>query len=199
MAYSKQENAIIEKANTESNRHIRAIIFDRMENTDIWFDVLPLIKRIMNSEKVDSIGVSPAELLFRSQIQLDKGIFLLHIKNRDTYITAHGEEQPKLLSQWVSRMLEAQIEFIHTAQETQRKRDAKHMQMHTPETVTEFPVSSYVLVLYLDGAMERKPTTKFHTFWKGPFRVVNTVGSKYTVKQLVTGKNQDLVRTRTFM
>jgi hypothetical protein len=51
MAYSKQENAIIEKANTEFNRHIRAIIFDRMENTDIWSDVLPLIQRIMNSGK----------------------------------------------------------------------------------------------------------------------------------------------------
>ena len=42
-----------------------------------------------------------------------------------------------------------------------------------------------------DGAMGRKPPTKFHTFWKGPFRVVNTVGSKYTVQHLVTGKNQD--------
>jgi hypothetical protein len=62
-----------------------------MENTDILSDVVPLIKRIMNSEKVDSIGVSPAELLFGNSIQIDnKGSFLLYIKKSDTYITAKG-------------------------------------------------------------------------------------------------------------
>ena len=36
MSYSKQENAIIERANKEFNRHIRAIIFERREVKDIW-------------------------------------------------------------------------------------------------------------------------------------------------------------------
>ena len=41
-----------------------------------WSDVLPLVQRIMMEEPNEVIGVSPAQLLFRNSIQLDRGIFL---------------------------------------------------------------------------------------------------------------------------
>ena len=47
--YSKQENAIVERANREVLRHLRAILYDRRIQSD-WSAVLPMVQRIMNSE-----------------------------------------------------------------------------------------------------------------------------------------------------
>jgi len=56
---------------------------------------------------------------------------------------------------------------------------------------TEYQIGSYVLALYPENRMGRLPPTKFHTQWKGPMQVVNCIGSKYTVRNLVTGKLED--------
>jgi transposase InsO family protein len=74
MAYSKEENAIVERANKEILRHLRGIIFDKNVAAD-WSDNLPLVQRIMNSSVHSSIGVTPASILFGNAIDLDRGIF----------------------------------------------------------------------------------------------------------------------------
>lgn len=51
---------------------------------------------------------------------------------------------------------------------------------------TEFPVNSYVL---LDPPEGNRP--KLQTRKKGPFQVVNIVGSKYVLQDLLSGKNFD--------
>ena len=56
-AYSKEENAIVERANKEVMRYLRAIIFNT-KVTDSWTDYLPLVQRIMNAQIHSSIGVS---------------------------------------------------------------------------------------------------------------------------------------------
>jgi hypothetical protein len=75
LAYSKEENAIVERANKEVMRHLRAIIFDKNIITD-WRHDLPLVHRIMNASKVVSTGASPAEIILGPSINLDRGIFL---------------------------------------------------------------------------------------------------------------------------
>ena len=62
------------------------------------------------------------------------------------------------------------------------------MAMHTPQ-LTEFSIKSYVLVQYEN--LEHKPLSKFHLQNKGPFQVVNILGSVYTVRNLVTNKCED--------
>ncbi len=48
LAYSKEQNAIVERANKEVMRHLTAIIFDRRVS-EIWSsEYLPLVQRIMN-------------------------------------------------------------------------------------------------------------------------------------------------------
>jgi hypothetical protein len=59
-AYSHEENAIVERANKEVNRHLRAICFDRKIKAK-WRQSLPLVQRIMNAQVHESIGVSPAQ------------------------------------------------------------------------------------------------------------------------------------------
>ena len=46
---------------------------------------------------------------------------------------------------------------------------------------THFPINSYVLVQY-----ETQKTSKLHTVKHGPYRVINHVGTVYTVDHLVT-------------
>jgi hypothetical protein len=76
LAYSKEQNAIVERANKEVMRHLTAIIFDR-RISDVWSsEYLPLVQRIMNAKVHDTIGVSPAELVFGKAINLYTGLLL---------------------------------------------------------------------------------------------------------------------------
>ena len=97
MAYSKEENAIVERANKELMRHLRAIIYHKNVISD-WAVMLPLVQRILNSSVNESIGVSPAQILFGNAVTLDRGIFLPQNVN---------EEGNKIaLSKWSADMLQ---------------------------------------------------------------------------------------------
>ncbi len=75
LAYSKEHNAIMERANKEVMRHLTAVIFDKRVNA-AWSSeyYLPLVQRIMNAKVHDTIGVSPAELLYGKAINLYTGL-----------------------------------------------------------------------------------------------------------------------------
>jgi hypothetical protein len=89
------------------------------------------------------------------------------------------------LSTWTAKMLQKQADIIRIAQKFQQQHDNTHVAQHS-STPTEFPINSYVLVDY-----ENRPPTKLHTNLRGPMRVVNFVGSRYTVQNLVTNKLED--------
>jgi hypothetical protein len=63
LAYSHEENSIVERANKEVLRRLQALIFES-RLVAIWSDMLPLVQRIMNTQVVQSIGVSPAQIIF---------------------------------------------------------------------------------------------------------------------------------------
>jgi transposase InsO family protein len=76
LVYSKEQNSIVERANKEVMRHLTAIIFDRRVS-EVWSsEYLPLVQRIMNAKVHDTIGVSPAELVFEKSINLYTGLLL---------------------------------------------------------------------------------------------------------------------------
>jgi transposase InsO family protein len=103
MAYSKEENGLVERANKEVNRYLRDLIYDlRVDAT--WSDYIPLIQRIMNSTVNESTGVTPAELIFGNSIDLDRGMF---------NPISNVNEQPIIVSNWTAKMLEAQIGRPH--------------------------------------------------------------------------------------
>ena len=76
LAYSKEENAIVERANKEVMRHFRAVLLDKNTTND-WVTYLPFVQRIMNASENSSIGMSPAQLLFGNAVNLDKVSFCL--------------------------------------------------------------------------------------------------------------------------
>ena len=171
MRASKQENGIVERSIKEIRKHLRNIIFttNLMDN---WSTYLPLVQRILNSHVKEALGVSPAQILFGNSIQLDRGILLPNLPNQTT-----------TLSEWMSKMLQAQNEILQIAINTLEKRDEDHMatKQHTQPTV--FPINSYVLVDYVD-----QPPTTLHAPLEGPLRVISSNNGQYILQNLVTDK-----------
>jgi transposase InsO family protein len=178
IAHSKEENAIAERANKEVMRHLRALLYEAGK-FDKWAQYLPMVMRIINSTVHESIGMSPAELMM-PWIDLNRQLI-------DNVTAKEMMEGDTPMSEWSQQMLKVHQRLIHTAQQRQESIDARH-KAKVPDTVTSFPVNSYVLLSYPDGAMGRKPPNKFNTQWKGPFRVVRSVGAEYDIMNLVTNK-----------
>ncbi len=183
LAYSKEENALVERANKEVKRHLEAILFDRRIKDD-YESCLPLVQRIMNASVHSAIGVSPAQLLFGNAIDLDRNLFSLReIEN--------GEQN---LSEWAEQMLNKQTILLNLARKHQRETDLKKISVldkNNDENITEYPVNSYVHVKH-----NTDPSSKFQPFWKGPMRVVSFKNSTYTIQDLHNGKNENVHITR---
>jgi len=181
LAYSKEENAIVERCNKEVMRHLRAIILETRVQECWSNDQLPLVQRILNCEVKTNTGVSPAELLFGNAIDLGRRVLRKPV---------HLSEQP--ISEYMDNMLKQQALLIQVAQETQHRHDTHHLSGFDPD-FTEYPINSYVLLTPPEG---NRP--KLSPRWKGPYRVVNFVGSKYTLQDLLTSKNFDIHTSKRF-
>ena len=181
LAYSKEENAIVERSNLETMRHLRAIIFDKQVAQE-WSIYRPFVQRIFNSEVNSSTGVSPAEIIFGNSIQLHRGLLTSH--------TLNPEYMP--LSEWTAKLLKVQADIIHLAQTTQSAKDTVHIANAAAQR-TEYPIGSYVLVDYHSSVINTRSggATKLHTHRRGPLRVVHFLKDKYVLQNLVTGKTEN--------
>ncbi len=177
LPYSKEENGVVERANREVIRHLRAFVFHiglRQE----WVKYLPLVMRIMNSTVHTATGVSPASLLFGNSIDLDRGIFL----PMEAVTDAQHD-----LSSWSADMLHTQQQLLKIAEMQQRSKDLAHTSQSDMEP-TSFEPNSLVLVQYPEGAMGSRPPSKLHTQWRGPLRVLANTGPHYKLLDMVDNK-----------
>ena len=172
LAYSKQENAIVERVNKEVNRYLRAFLYD---TNDIhkYKSCLPFIQRILNSSIHSSTNASPASLLFGNRIDLNLGILSPFPQLPETETPA---------STVICEMYHIQDTLIAQAQTALRTMDEMHM-ANNPGEITVFPVDSYVLAKY-----PTQPPTRLHTLWRGPFRVKSIHNSDYTLFDITTKK-----------
>ena len=161
IAYSKQENAIVECSNKETMPYLTAIMFDKRVCHEWGRTDLPKVMRIINSTIHSSIGISPAQMLFGNAVNLDRSILLPEKPRR-------GQQEIRV-SEFLDRMFHRQSQLIQVAQEKQRELDDRHMAeaYRDGARVTEFPI-------------------------RGPLQVVNRLGNKYTVQNLVTQKQYDV-------
>lgn len=176
LAYSKEENALVERANKEVNRHLRAFTFDT-NTVDNWRTSLPMVQRIMNATFSDRTKLSSATILFGNAINLDRGIFAPPSEvSRDA--------QP--LSDYMINLLAVQDNIITIARNNIIFTDSMQLGNSNPKR-TEYAPQSYVLVKYREGA----PPSRLHTLLKGPLRVIRSSESKYTLLDLITNKEKD--------
>ena len=178
VAYSKEENGLVERANKEVFRYIRSMAYEKNAR-DCWSDYLPFAQRICNSEVVSSLGVSPAQIMFGNAVDLDRGILT---PNEPMPEHSHGD-----MSDYVAGLVEAQRKAIAVAKEVQGVKDSKHMGSAVSRPITEFAVGSYVTTSYPAG-LKGGPPSKLMTQRKGPLQVVSKKGSFYTLMDLVEHK-----------
>ena len=185
--YSHQENSIVERANKEVIRHLRAILFDRHIQHSEWSTYLKLVQRIMNAHPVGTTGVTPAELLFGNAVSLNERI--LPLKADEVGIPS------RQVSEVTGEMLAMQAHLIAKAQKHFKEHDDKHVAtpFDTRKGFDHFAVGSYVLVEYDSTLKGRGPPHKLMPFKRGPYRVVNNIGTRYTVLDLVTNKHEDVL------
>ena len=172
-AYSKEQNAIVERANKEVMRHLRAMVYDDRVYNQWSTKQLPLVMRILNSEEKTRTGISPAEMLFGNAVDL--GRYLL-------YRPKESPDSDRDLNEHLKHMLERQSAYIKVAQETQREFDTHHMSRNDPE-LSDFPVNSYVLWENPAGGRN-----KLQTKLQGPYQVVARQQDDIVMQDLVQHK-----------
>ena len=174
-SYSKEENAIVERANKEVWRHIRNFVFDRAVKTK-YSKYIPFVERIMNSSLHKSTGFTPAQILFGNSIDL----------NRNTILEEHYQSQDITYNQWIAEVIKIQ-DCIHTlAKTTLTAKDEVHL-INYPSNYTDFAIDSYVLVEY-KNSFRRGPPSKLLPFLKGPYKVIAKSNGIYQLQDLITLK-----------
>jgi hypothetical protein len=137
----------------------------------------------MNAKVHDTIGVSPAELVFRKSINLYTGL-LLPIPPK-SLIKGTADVSDYRLSDHVAKLIKVQSLLIEIARDNQLSADSFHMKEASPLS-DMFPENSYVLLKPPDGAREKLQMPK-----AGPYIVVGISGDKYSIQDLLTHKITD--------
>ena len=98
------------------------------------------------------------------------------------------------LSECLDIMLKNQQTVIAVAAEEFKIHEILHTGLNEQRQNTVFPINSYVLILYLPTNYGDGRSNKLELHNKGPYRVVNcdSTGTKYTVQNLVTNKNENV-------
>jgi hypothetical protein len=176
LAYSHEENGLVERANQEVLKHLRKLVFDT-RLIAIWSDMLTLVQRIMNTQVVETIGVSPAQIIFGNAVDLDRNFVPMHIRTSDSVATERSYRT------WMDTLIANQSLIVDITQKTLFNNVQKALRRNRKEEgITEFPLDSIVLAQYHDKGLGKRPPSKLHPKWEGPFRVVNisNYGNQYS-------------------
>ena len=177
LAYSNEENAIVERYNKEINRHLRPLTFENLSLTD-YKKSLPFAQIILNSNHSDGLKISASQMPFDNMLNLDKEIFP-PISERSS--------SSKTLSRYMSDLLAIQFNLLKASAEESLRTDLLHMTTKKQNMHKEYLPNFYVSAHYHTGL----PPTRLHTNCKGPMRVLKGLNSRYTLLDLITGKEKD--------
>ena len=127
MAYSKEENAIVERANKEVLRHLNALLFDARVRDKWSYEQLPMVQRIMNTVEKTSTGVIPADLILNNAIRLEARILAPPPPIGSSQQVALSDT----MDEWIAR--------LHTLITVARDNNSPAMHMHSSNTTRGSP------------------------------------------------------------
>ena len=125
----------------------------------------------MNTLERVSTGVTPAELIFGTNLRLNN-----HILEDNMNVSGHINPR---LDKYLENLLAQQEMILRVAREHQMARDEYHMQDANPDYV-EYPINSYVL--YTPPIGKRRPKAEMKH--DGLFQLINRLGDIYTIQNL---------------
>ena len=196
LAYSHQENGMVERVNKEVMRYLRGFLFDQ-KIIEAWTTHLPSAQRICNTEVNEVTGVSPATLLFGNAVKLDRGIFT------ENPVVEFSETEDR--SEYARKLIAAQSATIEYASKRQRTHDQAHITAATAAIteVTTYKVGDYVLMEYPSSGFTKQslPPHKLMTNLRGPLQVVSNIGSAYELIDRASGRtvNVHIDKLRPFL
>ena len=174
MAYSSDENAIVERSNEDIKRYIKAFMFDRATHENCQ-EIIPYVTRLLDTNVNERTKVAPAQIIFGNSINLDRGILVpfdeISLTN-DTMTTSS------------SQMLQHQNDLMRIARDNLLLADSIHNE-DVAANPTEFAIDSYVFAL-----PRTQPKTRLHPQWSGPYRVLGNNTGKYKVQDLISNKER---------
>jgi transposase InsO family protein len=171
IAYSKQENSLVERTNKEINRHTTSLFFDRLIQDD-WRNAKPIVHRILNSTYSERTKISPADMLFGRAVDLDRGIYASF---EETTLSS-----PVPLSTTTSKMLKLQSDLMRIHRQILTDTDKSRLE-NTDDEFTEFTNGTYVLLEPVTG-----PKGRLHTRRTEPYIIISSSNNNYTLENLVS-------------
>ena len=180
LAHSKEENAIVERANKEVARWVRDLIYDRQKGDKTkWSNFIPFAQRIHNATTVATIGCSPARIVFGTSIDLDRNIF-------EQRVLSPQDDEP--IQEWIRTHGDEQQLIIAKAQRMQQDHHNKHVSKPT-EKITEYANGELVLLGWpVTRFNPHGRPTKWDTLYRGPYQVKGHQGQSYHLIDKATGK-----------
>jgi transposase InsO family protein len=187
LAYSKEENGRIERANKEILRHLRMFV-NQSKVMDDWVIKLPFVQRIMNASVHSVTGFSPAALLFGNVVNLNRNILPTPVNEspglRSDEITSDFYQA------WFDRRNEAQQEVLAASANIQETLMSEHLGSLPAEKVTQFEVGAWVLAQPHENPMTgRRTSHKLQPYFLGPYEVLSKKDANtYILKDVVQDK-----------
>ena len=185
LAYSHEENSIVERANREVNRHLRAIVFDRKIKTN-WSIALPLIQRLMNTLEHSATGCAPASIIMGNSVNLDQCL---------VYKSTNDKGDDMTYPEYVHALLNMQAEIIARATTIQAEVAQKHIhrKLQKGHIQNPYTIGQFVLWEHRESGLQQDSRPdKLSPHYRGPYRIVNMSGSRITIQNTVTTTNHDV-------
>jgi len=181
LAYSHEENGLVERANREVLRHVRTLIYETTLKKH-WSEMLPDVERMINSTHHSAIGTTPARIVFGTSVDLHRG-FITPLD--ESFLPVRQDYREFALRQSVF-----QTEVIKHAQKMQQERE-KRIQVGTDadnKYITTYPLGSFVM-LKVDNAKRNRAEDKLSPRWTGPYRVIamSHQGHRYEIEEIHSG------------
>jgi hypothetical protein len=171
--YHPQADGIAERNGGEVMRHLRALV--RLpELKSIWSVILPLAVRIVNKTYRQFLGCSPADLVYFTPPDLDRGIFEPFRVHEETVPITTSYMRDLQTAQ--ERMLDATSLMLWETQDAARR-------VSTEPEPTEFLIGSYVCLRY-----PTRPPSKLHDRLAGPFQITDIKGNLYIMRDLTCNR-----------
>jgi hypothetical protein len=173
--YSPFANGIVERANKEVLRHLRALMVCKEMLKGHWSTALPFVQRVLNSTPTTATGgIAPLVMLFGDRVTPMRHLFKRHYT-----VNKAKMEQP---IEWLTRASEIHNRIVTLS----RRWQDLHRRTTTNVSAPTFTAGDVCMLTRRTG----KPG-KLETILLGPYRVVKVTGKEAVLHDLVVGKEFD--------